>query len=157
MLQSYKKIMVAIDGSAESELAFQKAIQVALRNQAALLLAQIIDTRAFQSVSSFDGAMAEQATDLAKHSLATYKNQAEEQGCTKVKTFIEYGSPKSWLAQKLPKAHHIDLIILGATGLNAIERLLIGSVSEYVIRTAECDVLVVRTDSANQLPTTTDN
>ncbi|WP_143464497.1 universal stress protein, partial [Lactobacillus taiwanensis] len=42
----------------------------------------------------------------------------------------------------------IDLIILGATGLNAVERLLIGSITEYVTRTAACDVLVVRHPAA---------
>ena len=36
--------------------------------------------------------------------------------------------------------------MIGATGLNAVERLLIGSVTEFVTRNAPCDVLVVRTD-----------
>ncbi|EPC76844.1 Putative universal stress protein, partial [Lacticaseibacillus paracasei subsp. paracasei Lpp71] len=45
---------------------------------------------------------------------------------------------------------NIDLIMIGATGLNAVERLLIGSVTEYVTRNALCDVLVVRTDLANK-------
>ena len=40
--------------------------------------------------------------------------------------------------------------MIGATGLNAVERLLIGSVTEYVTRTAVCDVLVVRTDLDNK-------
>ncbi len=40
--------------------------------------------------------------------------------------------------------------MIGATGLNAVERLLIGSVTEYVTRNAQCDVLVVRTDLNNQ-------
>ncbi|HHQ0107144.1 TPA: universal stress protein, partial [Listeria monocytogenes] len=39
-----------------------------------------------------------------------------------------------------------DLIMCGATGLNAVERLLIGSVSEYIIRHSPCDVLVVRNE-----------
>jgi nucleotide-binding universal stress UspA family protein len=43
--------------------------------------------------------------------------------------------------------------MLGATGLNAMERILIGSVSSYVARHAECDVLIVRTDLNNELPT----
>ena len=42
--------------------------------------------------------------------------------------------------------------MLGATGLNAVERLFIGSVSEYVIRHAPCDVLIVRTDLDNTIP-----
>jgi len=40
--------------------------------------------------------------------------------------------------------------MIGATGLNAVERLFIGSVSEYVIRNAPCDVLVVRTNLDNE-------
>jgi len=36
------------------------------------------------------------------------------------------------------------LIIVGATGLNAVERFLIGSVSESVARYSKCDVLIVR-------------
>lgn len=37
-----------------------------------------------------------------------------------------------------------DLIICGATGMNTVERFLIGSVSESITRHASCDVLVVR-------------
>ncbi len=62
------------------------------------------------------------------------------------------GSPKQIIAKEIPEDNHVDLIMLGATGLNAVERLFIGSVSEYVIRNATCDVLVVRTDLENKLP-----
>ncbi|MFV0560018.1 MAG: universal stress protein [Enterococcus sp.] len=152
MLQQYKKIMVAVDGSAEAELAFQKAVNVAQRNDSELLLAHVIDTRAFQTVSSFDGTLAEQASDMAKQTLATYEENANKEGVTKISTVIEYGSPKSLIAKEIPAKYDVDLILLGATGLNAVERLFIGSVSEYVIRNASCDVLVVRTDLDNQRP-----
>lgn len=152
MLQNYRKIMVAVDGSFEAELAFKKAMNVAMRNNAELLLAHVIDTRAFQSVSSFDGIMAEQATEIAKKTLEGYKKQAKEHGCEKVYSVIEYGSPKALISKQLPQDHEVDLIMIGATGLNAVERLFIGSVSEYVIRNAACDVLVVRTDLDNKIP-----
>ncbi|MBL1228102.1 universal stress protein [Enterococcus sp. BWB1-3] len=152
MLQNYNKIMVAVDGSAEAELAFKKAVNVAVRNKAELLLAHVIDTRAFQSVSAFDGMLAEQATEMAKQTLEDYKKQAELHGCKKVSTVIEYGSPKAIIAKQLPEDNDIELVLIGATGLNAVERLFIGSVSEYVIRNAPCDVLVVRTDLDNNIP-----
>lgn len=152
MLQNYNKIMVAVDGSAEAELAYQKAVNVAIRNDAELLLAHVIDTRAFQSISSFDGMLAEQATEMAKQTLSDYKKQAEEHGCKNVSTVIEYGSPKVIIAKQLPQDHNVDLIMIGATGLNAVERLFIGSVSEYVIRNSTCDVLVVRTNLENNTP-----
>lgn len=153
MLQQYRKIMVAVDGSEEAELAFKKAVNVANRNKAELLLAHVIDTRAFQTVSSFDGMLAEQATEMAKQTLSDYEKYARENGNEKVSSVIEYGSPKPIIAKQIPQDQEVDLIMLGATGLNAVERLFIGSVSEYVIRNAPCDVLVVRTDLDNKLPT----
>ena len=152
MLQQYKKIMVAVDGSDEAELAFKKAVNVAIRNNGELLLAHVIDTRSFQTVSSFDGMLAEQATEMAKQTLADYEANAKKAGLNNVTTVIEYGSPKQIIAKEIPEDNHVDLIMLGATGLNAVERLFIGSVSEYVIRNATCDVLVVRTDLENKLP-----
>lgn len=154
MLQQYQRIMVAVDGSSESELAFKKAVNVAQRNNSELVLAHVIDTRAFQTVSSFDGMLAEQATEMAKQTLKDYEDYARKNQVTEVKTVIEYGSPKPIIAKQLPEDNQIDLIMIGATGLNAVERIFIGSVSEYVIRHASCDVLVVRTDLDNHLPTT---
>ena len=52
MLQEYTKIMVGIDGSVESANAFDRAVAVARRNDAELLLVNIIDLRAFQALTS---------------------------------------------------------------------------------------------------------
>lgn len=152
MIQQYKHILVAVDGSDESELAFKKAANVAKRNQAKLFLVHIIDTRAFQTISSFDDELATQATELARQTLSDLAKTAKEMGVTDIKEIIEYGSPKNILARQLPDELNIDLIMVGATGLNAVERLFIGSVSEYIIRHAHCDVLVVRTDLSNHRP-----
>ncbi len=152
MLQQYKKILVAIDGSAEAELAFKKAVSVAKRNQSKLELVHVIDVRAFQNIASYDEILAEQASDLAKKTLEEYVQTAKEQGLADVSYVVEYGTPKIIIAKDLPEKENIDLIMLGATGLNAVERLLIGSVSEYIIRHASCDVLIVRTDLNNELP-----
>lgn len=150
MVQQYTTILVAVDGSKESELAFKKAANVAKRNQAKLVLAHIIDVRAFQSISSFDDELALQATEMAKQSLADLAQTAAAEGVKEIIQVVEYGTPKQLLARELPETYKADLIMIGATGLNAVERLLIGSVSEYIIRHAHCDVLVVRTDLNNE-------
>ena len=49
MAQRYQNIMVAIDGSKEADLAFVKGVHSALRNDAKLTIAHVIDTRALQS------------------------------------------------------------------------------------------------------------
>lgn len=152
MSQQYHKILVAVDGSDEAELAFTKAVNVAKRNQGELLLAHIIDTRAFQTMTNYDSSLADQATSIAEQTLKEYAKRARDNGVEKVSYVIEYGSPKLVIAKQLPTDQDIDLIMLGATGLNAVERILMGSVSEYVIRNAQCDVLVVRTDLDNRVP-----
>ena len=45
---------------------------------------------------------------------------------------------------KVASKHHADLIVMGAKGLGAIARFLIGSVSTRVVQHANCPVLVVR-------------
>src|SRR5699024_9238127 len=120
------------------------------RNQAELLLVHVIDTRAFQNVSSFDSAMVEEVSETAKTSMARYVQKAKDEGLEHVQYFIEYGSPKTILGREFPKREKVDLIMIGATGLNAVERLLLGSVTEFVTRNATCDALVVRTDLNNQ-------
>ena len=151
MFQEYKKILIPVDGSRESELSFRKAVEVAKRNKAAIIITHIIDTtRAIQTPTGFEGSFTDEIVRQSKTLMEEYKIYATNEGITDVQTVIEYGSPKAIIAKDLPAEHGVDLIMIGATGLNAIERLFIGSVSEYVIRNAPCDVLVVRTDLENK-------
>lgn len=144
MSHHYERILIAIDGSYESELAFEKGVNIALRNNAELLLTHVIDTRALQSVATFDTYIYEKLEQEAKDVLNNYEQQAREKGLTEVKQVIEFGNPKTLLARDIPDKEKVDLIMVGATGLNTFERLLIGSSSEYIMRHAKVDLLVVR-------------
>lgn len=146
MANSYKSIVVAVDGSKEAEYAFKKAIDVAKRNEDAKLnLVNVIDTRSFAAIEAYDRSIAERAQAFSEELLDGYKKQAEQAGVKNVNVIIEYGSPKTIITKELSKVVDADLIICGATGLNAVERFLIGSVSEAIVRSSKCDVLVVRT------------
>ena len=46
MFQEYKKILIPVDGSRESELSFRKAVEVAKRNKAAIIITHIIEFNA---------------------------------------------------------------------------------------------------------------
>jgi nucleotide-binding universal stress UspA family protein len=150
MAMTYKTIVVAIDGSKEAEWAFKKAIQIAKRNDAKLILSHIIDVRSFAIVDGYDLTTTERAEKYAKELLDNYQKQAIDAGVKEVITDIEYGSPKMKIAKEVAPKHEADLIVCGATGLNAVERLLIGSVSEHITRYAKCDVLVVRTEKEGE-------
>lgn len=146
MANHYQNIVVAVDGSKEAEYAFRKSLDVAKRNVGSTLhLVNIIDTRSFAAVEAYDRSIAERAQKFSEELLTDYKQQAIAEGVADVKVIIEYGSPKTIITKELSKLVTADLIICGATGLNAVERFLIGSVSEAIVRSANCDVLVIRT------------
>ncbi|MDZ5472508.1 universal stress protein [Bacillus sp. 31A1R] len=146
MSLTYKNILVAVDGSKEAEWAFKKAIEIAKRNDAKLVLAHIIDTRTFATVEAYDRTIAERADRFATELMENYKQKALVAGVSEVNYVVDYGSPKVRIPKDIAQKHEVDLIICGATGLNAVERFLIGSVSEHITRYAPCDVLVVRTE-----------
>lgn len=150
MFHEYSKILVPVDGSNEARLAFEKAIEVAKRNRAQVLIAHIIDTRVLQTPTGFEGNFNEEIQRQTENLFQEYRQYAQEHDFNDIDFVLEYGSPKVYISKNIPKDFQIDLIMMGATGLNAVERLFIGSVSEYVIRNASCDVLVVRTDLENQ-------
>lgn len=150
MFHEYSKILVPVDGSNEARLSFEKAIEVAKRNRAQVLIAHIIDTRVLQTPTGFEGNFNEEIQRQTENLFQEYRQYAQEHDFNDIDFVLEYGSPKVYISKNIPKDYQIDLIMMGATGLNAVERLFIGSVSEYVIRNAHCDVLVVRTDLENQ-------
>ena len=148
MTLQYQQILVAVDGSKEAEWAFKKSVGIATRNNATLNLVNVIDTRSFAAIEAYDRSIADRAQKFAEDLLGDYKKEAVAAGVQNVNIVVEYGSPKTMISRDLAKKVEADLIICGATGLNAVERFLIGSISEHIVRSANCDVLVVRTNDA---------
>ena len=139
----YKSIIVAVDGSQEAEYAFRKSLDIAYRNQGAQLnIVNIIDSR---YLGPLDKDIGEQAKEKSRKVLDRYKARAEALRVENVTIIIEFGSPKTVITKEIARSVNADLIICGATGHPPVERFLIGSVSEAIVRTAKCDVLVVRT------------
>ncbi|ATP41307.1 universal stress protein UspA [Solibacillus sp. R5-41] len=142
----YQNIVVAVDGSKEAELAFRKGIDVAIRNVGSTLhIVHVIDTSVSTSVEMLYENMIELVQKHGEVLLENYRTQATEAGVTNVKTIITNGVPKTILSKKLAELVPVDLIICGATGLNAAEQFFIGSNTEAIVRHSKCDVLVVRT------------
>lgn len=141
----YHHIMVPIDGSTQANMAFYKAVIAAKEMDASLLIVHIIDTRNYQSIITYDSGLAKEAKIDSEMQMKEFLDYALSHGVSKVETLIKFGAPKEEICYHLTKDYDIDYIIMGATGLNAFERLVLGSVSDYVIRHAPCDVTIVRT------------
>ncbi|UJL46764.1 universal stress protein [Virgibacillus sp. NKC19-16] len=142
MANYYKNILVAVDGSKTAQYAFRKSIDVAKRYEGSIInIVNVIDTRSVVTNRS----IIDQAQQQAEELLSGYKEQAMAEGIENVNTVIEHGSPRSIITNEISNEVEADVIICGATGLNTVERFLIGSVSESIVRSATCDVLIIRT------------
>ena len=62
-----------------------------------------------------------------------------------IRVHLRFGNPKLVIVEDFQPEYENDLIIVGSTGKNFLQRLVVGSVASYVIRSARCDVLVART------------
>jgi len=158
MAAEYKHILVGVDGSRQARRAIDKAIAVAVRNQAELIIVTIMSGGDYVGLGTDTqvgfGYVDQQVMDEARQDLEAtvdkYRRKAQEAGVKEVVTSVFYGHAKVDLAKTLPREYQADLIMLGATGVNVVERMLMGSTASYVVANAVCDVLIVRTDIHNQ-------
>lgn len=142
MISRYKNIMVAVDGSDQSEGAFFEAVGAARRNKAKLYVVQVIDDSSIlmSSAQPMDDILSEESK-RAKEYLGTL---AERGHYENIEVIQYIGNPKKALTEELPKQYQIDLIYVGATGKGRFQRLLVGSTSGYIVNHAPCNVMVVR-------------
>lgn len=142
----YQRILIPVDGSKVSEYAFQKGVDIAKRNNAAITLVHVVDIRTYANVESERGSLHENADKYTEKMLNGYKAIALEQGVKSVDTKIGHGAARQVITKEIAPNANCDLIICGSNGINALERFVMGSVSEAIVRYAKCDVLVVRTE-----------
>lgn len=144
MANHYTSILVAVDGSKEADFAFKKSLDVAKRNVGSkLTIVNIVDSK---QLESFDRSIFDVVDAQAKELLTKYEAEVKAAGIENVQVVAEYGAPKIVIPGSIADAVNADLILCGATGHTVVERFLMGSVSQAIVRTAKCDVLVIRTD-----------
>lgn len=148
----YQSVVVPLDTSQFAELALAKAVAVAKRNDAHLDLLSVIDTHQNNYFGGLaNGDIVNKLVEDATEYLAELTDQIKAKyGLTDISTHIRFGNPKTVIALEFIKDHHNDLVMMGATGMSALERVMTGSVTDFVTRNARCDVLVVRTNVANK-------
>jgi len=83
------------------------------------------------------------STDVAKLSdRMAAEMPAARLGKTPDKTAVIDADPVTAIAGQVAAAS-ADLVVIGSRGLNAVERVLIGSVADAVLRKLDCDILVI--------------
>ena len=153
----YKRILVAIDGSATSDLALREAMALAKQQNALLRLVHVVDVTppAYMTAETasavalhFPLAEYQQALQEAGEKLLTIRaTTAREAGVnvdTKLITVGMLGERIHEAIEEQSKQWPADLIVVGTEGRRGFQRLMIGSVAEGVIRISSKPVLLIR-------------
>ena len=150
MENKYTKILVAVDGSRQAEWAFENAVAIAKRNEnAELYIASVIDATVATSGLS-DPYIFNSFYKRTKELVDSYVESAETHGLAKVYGIVEQGVPKIVLSEDIVDEKDIDLVVCGSSGLTGFKRMLMGSVSEGIVRYAKCDVIIIKQKSIPQ-------
>lgn len=138
------KVLVPIDGSKASYKALSHAVYIAKHNKTELTLLYVVDLN--KEVSDFErvslsGYVPENVKNKGMEILNKLAKEISQE--IKINTDIEIGSPAETIVEKA-KNENYDIIVMGSRGLGKIKSILMGSVSQYVLKYAHCPVLIVR-------------
>ncbi|NMV53752.1 universal stress protein [Lactobacillus reuteri] len=141
---TYKRILVGLDGSEQADRAFKVGCDLSKSLSATLYIIWIVNRD--RGIDSSFGVNEDFYRDLYNQitqRIKPYVDQAQAQKLNVVSKVL-VGNIKVILAKEFPQENQIDLIILGNTGINVVEKMIQGSHSGYVVRHSSCDVLIVK-------------
>ena len=139
----YEKILIATDGSEYTKNAVDYGIDLAKNTGAKLFTIYVVDTAAFASIpmdaawESMYGLLKQEGGEAIKY----VAERAETEGLEVEGNLIE-GHPADEII-KYSEKNSISLIIMGTLGKSGLDRFLLGSVAEKVVRNSKIPVLVV--------------
>jgi nucleotide-binding universal stress UspA family protein len=135
---SVKKILLATDFSSVSEKAAAYARALARRFSSTVEIAHVFDP---SDVTSYEEAIVglpvNERRRTANEDLERLRDDLSASGINARTTLAEGHRPFATLL-KIAKDHEVDLIVAGTESKSGVERLILGSTAEGVIRNAEC-------------------
>lgn len=153
----FKKILVPLDGSEHSMRALDIAIQIAKKFEGKITLIHVYSVSVRPVVVPEPATLApgvpmmapaeysrvaEAVKAAGERILAEGVERARAQG-VEVETMLREGHTVQEIV-KAAKEGEFNLIVMGARGLSRIKEIILGSVSDGVIRNAPCPVLVTK-------------
>lgn len=150
MLNLRKRILVAIDGSPQSDKAAEEAVRLAAGNQsqfksriyALLVLPNAPNSTYTDFVPSAPMTESKKWDELRERIFYVVEKCAAEHDIP-LEMIVEYGDPVEKIIT-LAAREEIDVIVIGSSGKGFIERRIKGSISHKVATKAPCSVFIVR-------------
>jgi len=144
------KILLATDASKDATRAAQMASDLANVSDSELHVLHIGNMKDFHVAPGAEQSFSPRTAPLgevrekAEKRLDEAVKQVEQVGGTVAQSHLRVGNPDEEILKFCDEQGGFGLIVMGSRGLGPIKRRLMGSVSESVVRHAQCPVLVAR-------------
>jgi nucleotide-binding universal stress UspA family protein len=144
----YKKILVPLDGSERAEAILPHVIEMALCNQASVILLQVIEREVvlvspYDPLTSFESeSLVERQVAEAEAYLARKCAYLQESGIT-AHSRIERGPVVETIIE-VADAADIELIAMASHGRSGLARVIFGSAATGVLQHARQPLLLIR-------------
>lgn len=145
--KSYDKIMIATDGSKQVEKAIETAIELAKLTGARLYAVYVIPSAGYAPRNfGWEESLREILEAEAKKAV-TFVEEAGKASGIEVEPVILDGHPADRIME-FAEQEGMNLIVMGTLGRTGIDRFLLGSISEKVLRHSKVPVMVVKGETA---------
>lgn len=144
----FKKILVPTDGSRGVEKAINCATTIALAFDAKIYLLFVVEPPAllFEYANIAEKTILEAMHQEGQRVLERAAEVVRNSGVEEVETVLRTGIPAKVILDFVDEAK-IDLIVMGTHGRRGLDRVLLGSVTEEVVRSSKVPVMTVRMGS----------
>jgi nucleotide-binding universal stress UspA family protein len=146
----YRKILLPTDGSENAKRAGKHAIWLADASGADIIVLNVIEPYYPQisALPNFREGIYDDLRDEGKNVVESFRKDLEFSQCNgecktiNLSTKIKEGKPYNEILEVVDK-EEVDLIVMGASGRHGLDKFMLGSVTERVMRASKCPVMVV--------------
>lgn len=142
-----KKIMIATDGSEASRKAARAGVEIARALCSDVTSVYVVDTHRLNSLHGYASlpGLKDKILDLmlreGEAATSEVDKMASDAGLP-LKKIVAEGDPSSELL-RISQESGMDMIVIGSTGRSGLNKFLLGSVAEKVIRHSKVPVMLV--------------
>lgn len=143
---TFQKILYPTDFSPGARHALRVAVRLASESDAELVVTHVWHPPAFAfgATDPFPAEAMQRMIAEKERSLAAATDEAVKLGARRVTSRFLTGVPWDQIVEALQSDAAFDLVVMGTHGRTGLARVLLGSVTEKVIRHAPCSVLAAR-------------
>lgn len=143
----YSDILIPMDGSDQADAAIDVGINISSTYDARLHALSVVDTMAM-GVEVRPAAIFELLDEAAHSAVEAVEDRASQASVSSVEKTVTHGHPYGEIHSYVD-ANDIDLIVMGTHGRSGLDRYLLGSVTEKIVRTSPVPVLTVRSPTVD--------